>query len=162
MIFEKIYVIGNTIAQISQIIDDIHSLCESLYPNTDDLKQFISSINEIVLNAIEHGNLELSYMDKSRLMDDGTYYAELDKRCNDERYSARKVHIALRHYEDRCEVTIRDDGDGFDWRILPDPRKQIFELHGRGIAIAKMYCDDLRFNERGNEVTLVKKKRSSH
>jgi serine/threonine-protein kinase RsbW len=63
-----------------------------------------------------------------------------------------------------CEVTcgwkwirvrVRDQGPGFDWRrrrrAAPSPDTQ---TSGRGLRILGLYCQRVRFNRRGNEVTL--------
>jgi anti-sigma regulatory factor (Ser/Thr protein kinase) len=56
-----------------------------------------------------------------------------------------------------CEIT--DEGPGFDWRSLPDPRdpENLFKPHGRGIILMANYFDQLTFNDQGNSITMVKK-----
>ena len=57
-------------------------------------------------------------------------------------------------------ITIRDQGPGFDPSRLPDPTvpENIGKISGRGLLLIRTFMDDVRFNETGNEITLVKKK----
>lgn len=67
------------------------------------------------------------------------------------------ILCVLRSSETRLLIAIRDSGDGFDWRSarrLPIPENT--KSGGRGIAIYYCYADRVRFNERGNGITLVK------
>ena len=67
------------------------------------------------------------------------------------------VLCVLRSSEARLLIAVRDSGSGFDWRSasrLPIPENT--RACGRGIAIYYRYADRVRFNERGNGVTLVK------
>ena len=56
------------------------------------------------------------------------------------------------------EVTIRDEGKGFDWRALPAVvPENLLAFNGRGIFLTKIYFDDVEYNEAGNQVTLRKR-----
>ncbi len=58
---------------------------------------------------------------------------------------------------DRIEVSIRDEGNGFDCSKLSDPREEpfLFKTHGRGVFLIKQFTQDVRFNDKGNEITFV-------
>jgi anti-sigma regulatory factor (Ser/Thr protein kinase) len=61
---------------------------------------------------------------------------------------------------DLFEITIRDEGGGFDWRKLPAVAPEnLLAFNGRGIFLTKIYFDEVSYNELGNEVTLRKRKR---
>lgn len=67
------------------------------------------------------------------------------------------VLCVLRSSEARLLIAVRDSGSGFNWRSanrLPNPEN--LRAGGRGISIYYYYADRVRFNERGNGVTLVK------
>jgi anti-sigma regulatory factor (Ser/Thr protein kinase) len=55
-------------------------------------------------------------------------------------------------------VRIIDEGNGFDWKSLPDPTEPSYLLaeHGRGVLLARLAVDELSYNEIGNEVTFTK------
>jgi anti-sigma regulatory factor (Ser/Thr protein kinase) len=88
-----------------------------------------------------------------------------NRRCESE-----LVHITYRIREDQVEIIVRDKGCGFDPSDLPhaasgeDPlsHMEVRECMGLrdggfGLLIARGLLDELRHNERGNEVTLVKR-----
>ncbi len=55
------------------------------------------------------------------------------------------------------EITIRDDGKGFDWRTLPEVEPEnLLAFNGRGIFLTKIYFDEVIYNDSGNQVTLRK------
>jgi anti-sigma regulatory factor (Ser/Thr protein kinase) len=55
---------------------------------------------------------------------------------------------------------MRDEGPGFDPKELPDPTdpENLLKLSGRGILLMRTFMDDVKFNDRGNEVTMVKRR----
>lgn len=67
------------------------------------------------------------------------------------------VAIQYRRTSDRVQITIRDQGNGFDCGLVPDPTQgaNIFQCSGRGIFLMRKLVDEVNYNERGNEVTLV-------
>ena len=80
------------------------------------------------------------------------------------RYSRIEVYanqIRVRYVLDSRKVTIKvaDEGAGFDPNAVPDPTKDenLEVAHGRGITLMRAYVDKLSYNEKGNEVTLVKR-----
>ncbi|TFH47368.1 MAG: ATP-binding protein [Bacteroidia bacterium] len=54
------------------------------------------------------------------------------------------------------EVTVTDEGKGFEYDSLPDPTRpeNIENLHGRGVFLMRNLTDFLDFNESGNEVRM--------
>lgn len=71
---------------------------------------------------------------------------------------ARKVQISCRVDDTRFEITICDEGPGFDPRKTPNPTDEtnIGKSHGRGVLLIQSYMDEVRYNERGNCLTMVK------
>jgi CheY-like chemotaxis protein/anti-sigma regulatory factor (Ser/Thr protein kinase) len=114
-------------------------------------------IAEMLVNAVEHGNLGLTYADKSALLRSAGWEAEVTRRLALPEYRERRVRVCLQRHDDRIELTIRDDGAGFDWNpyleIQPD---RVFDLHGRGIAMSRMTSfDAVEYRGCGNEVVLT-------
>ncbi|MDX9902668.1 MAG: ATP-binding protein [Bacteroidales bacterium] len=54
-------------------------------------------------------------------------------------------------------VTVTDEGEGFEYTNLPDPTdpKNIENLHGRGVFLMRNLSDEIEFNESGNEVKML-------
>ena len=96
-----------------------------------------TGFRELVLNGIEHGNLEITFEQKSSLLLGGNWFPEIEKRLRDPRYRDRYVTVCVRCRDGKIEFRIADQGDGFDWRTYIDsPVEATNGLHGRGIAMA--------------------------
>ena len=61
---------------------------------------------------------------------------------------------------DLAVIRIKDDGEGFDYRNLPDPTnpENLFMPSGRGILLARSFIDEVNYSGNGNVVTLVQYK----
>lgn len=57
----------------------------------------------------------------------------------------------------QIEITVKDEGDGFNWKDQINACIPPSSTSGRGLCIYKMYADSFSFNEKGNEVRLIKK-----
>jgi anti-sigma regulatory factor (Ser/Thr protein kinase) len=117
------------------------------------------ALEEALLNAIYHGNLELS----SDLRQDGSdRFQKLgDERRAAEPFSDRRVHLMVRLRTDEAAFTVKDEGPGFDVASLPDPTdpENILKLSGRGLLLIRTFMDEVKHNERGNEITMVRRRR---
>lgn len=114
----------------------------------------VIGLSELLINAVEHGNLGIGYEEKSRLNAHGELEQEIIRRMALDENRNKTVVVELAREEDRIRVTIVDQGSGFDWNrfLTIDPRRA-FDTHGRGIAMAKMLAfDELEYRGRGNEV----------
>lgn len=115
-----------------------------------------TALMEALTNAIDHGNLELD----SSLREDGDAYINLGKeRALIEPYRNRRVYVDTRITSDEACFTIRDEGPGFDTSKIPDPTdpENLLKPSGRGIMLIRSFMDDVRFNDTGNEITIVKR-----
>ena len=77
-----------------------------------------------------------------------------------EPYASRRIGLRLAIGREQISVRISDDGPGFDPSGLPDPTAPGYLERpcGRGIMLMRTFMDDIRFNEKGNEVTLIKRR----
>ena len=115
----------------------------------------VIGITELIVNGIEHGNLGITYDEKSELNAAGRWHHELERRLALPEHASKSVDVSFERDDGEIRITIRDDGAGFDWRryIEPDPNR-IFDTHGRGIVIARrLTFDELEYHGNGNEVT---------
>jgi DNA-binding response OmpR family regulator len=109
---------------------------------------------ELLVNAIEHGNLCIGYQEKSRLLLAGQWEAEVERRLTLAPWSTRLARLSFHRDADTVVFTITDQGDGFDWRpyMAFDPER-VFDLNGRGIAKANtMSFKSLEYQGNGNAV----------
>lgn len=107
---------------------------------------------ELLVNAIEHGNLEIGAQRKVELRESGQWEVEVVRRLGDPVYAGRAVSLRLVAEEaDRGRFEIADQGCGFDpapWLQLDPARADA--LSGRGIALARMLAfADLAFIDGG-------------
>lgn len=125
--------------------------------------QIAMALDESLLNAIVHGNLEVS--SDLREIDDGKpYNAMIKRRKAESPYNQRQVMVSLHATTKMASITIRDDGAGFDRSSLRDPTDpDNLELcGGRGLMLINAFMDEVKHNETGNEITMIKRKCSEH
>ena len=116
------------------------------------------ALEEALLNAIIHGNLEVS--SKLRDLDDGSFEKLIVLRIGKSPYKDRRVEVIAKFSPEEAEFSIRDEGPGFDVNKLPDPTnpENMARAHGRGVLLMRTFMDEVTHNETGNQVTLVKRK----
>jgi hypothetical protein len=115
-----------------------------------------AGLSELLINAIEHGNLEISYAEKTQLLELGLWEQEIIKRINSEKYHDRFVQVFFEKTVNRVRFLIEDAGKGFDWnRYLDFSPERAFDMHGRGIAMAhKFSFDAITYYPPGNKVEM--------
>jgi CheY-like chemotaxis protein/anti-sigma regulatory factor (Ser/Thr protein kinase) len=114
------------------------------------------AISEAVTNAMIHGNLEVG--SELRRSNHLNFRQMVEKRRTQHPFMDRKVHCTARETRDAVEYTIADEGPGFDPTSLPDPTapENLLNTSGRGVMLMRTFMDFVRFNERGNQITMVK------
>lgn len=119
-----------------------------------DPARTVVGYSELLINAVEHGNLGISYEDKGRLLREGRWAEEVDGRLRQPGHAASQVNVILEKADGVSRVTISDQGAGFDWRsYLEFSPERVFDLHGRGIAMSKAVSfDSLEYLGNGNTV----------
>ncbi|MDE7074702.1 MAG: ATP-binding protein [Odoribacter sp.] len=69
----------------------------------------------------------------------------------------KKVAIIAEMKDKQLFVSVRDEGKGFDYSVIPDPTLpvNIDKEKGRGLYLMKSLSDNLEFSKDGSEVTLI-------
>jgi anti-sigma regulatory factor (Ser/Thr protein kinase) len=116
------------------------------------------AIYESLTNALEHGNLGLT--SEERTAGPRPYGDLVRERSREAPYRDRRIHVTARLDREEACFVVRDEGDGFDPTILPDPRdpSNLGKLSGRGIMLIRSFMDDVTFNDVGNQITMVKRR----
>lgn len=117
-------------------------------------RKVVVGLGELLVNAVEHGNLGIGYREKGRLLELGTLDREVARRLDLPEKRDLRVDVSYQRTQGEIRVRIRDQGAGFDWRnyAAVDPRR-VFDAHGRGIAVARiMSFDRVEYFGTGNEV----------
>lgn len=136
-------------------LDEAEGLSVFLANYFDDPDRTLTGISELLVNAVEHGNLGISYEEKSALVAAKEWHNEVERRISDPQYAKRVVTVIFERKEQACYIQISDEGKGFDWKqyLEVDPSRAMHN-HGRGIAMANMLCfSKLLYNDKGNQVT---------
>jgi DNA-binding response OmpR family regulator len=130
---------------------DLATLTAHVAPNPE---RVVMGLTELMLNAVEHGNLNISYTEKTQLIARNALRAEVERRLQMPEYACRRARLKIDRDDAAVHFTIHDEGHGFDWRPYLDMSPaRAFDTHGRGIAMSKLLSfDRLEFLDPGNEV----------
>ncbi len=136
-----------TLADVSRVAGVLASLC----PNPDSASV---GLTELMINAIEHGNLGISYDEKSRLKHEDTWESEIQRRQELPEHRHKQARVSMRREREEIVFVITDEGRGFDAvRYLDFEPERACDLNGRGIAMARhISFRRIEYRGCGNEV----------
>jgi CheY-like chemotaxis protein len=119
-----------------------------------DSKNTAFGLQELLINAVEHGNLGITYAEKTQLAMQGGWHEEVERRLADPAYSEREARLTFTATKDAMTVRIKDAGKGFDPKqYLELSPERALDPHGRGIVSARtLSFDKIEYIGCGNEV----------
>jgi CheY-like chemotaxis protein/anti-sigma regulatory factor (Ser/Thr protein kinase) len=128
-----------------------------LWPRAECLRLGVA-LEEALLNAFHHGNLEIS--SELREQDHRAYNDLAEKRCQEPPYKDRRIFVSVKVTAAQAIYVVRDEGPGFDPTTLPDPTDptNLDRPCGRGLLLMRTFMDNVIYNDKGNEVTLFKER----
>lgn len=138
-------------------LDEAESMSSFLANCFPDPERALTGVSELLINAVEHGNLGISYEEKTELMESNQWREEVERRLQTPECCDRRVIVIFERKDDTHYLQITDQGVGFNWKgyLKFDPSRATHN-HGRGIAMANMIAfDRLLYNEQGNQVTAI-------
>ena len=117
------------------------------------------ALQELLLNSVEHGNLEISYQVKQQAIAENQLNQLVQTRLAQARLAQRTVTIQVHcnRQDARLEYRITDQGKGFNWNTFLHHTTEACDAEdasGRGIFLARSFFPNLHYNDRGNEVTV--------
>ncbi|MGA7324519.1 MAG: response regulator [Rhodomicrobium sp.] len=135
-------------------LEDTKTLAYLIANCFPDPELAVFGLNELLINAVEHGNLGITYSEKTRLMLEGCWQREIERRLSQEANKDKFATLEFNATAEEIAVHIKDEGKGFDWHkyieLSPD---RATDPHGRGIATSRMISFDcVRYLGTGNEV----------
>jgi CheY-like chemotaxis protein len=152
------YEVGNDPGMLTSLVAELQTylLEMGLFPEGDRLRVGVA-LEEALLNAAYHGNLEVS--SELREHDYALYYETARQRSKAHPYRDRRVSVEVDLTPMGVRYVIRDQGQGFNPGTLPDPTdpKNLERSSGRGVLLMRTFMDGVEYNDTGNQVTLVKK-----
>ena len=135
-------------------LQECHELANLLAKLCPHPTQVVTGLSELLINALEHGNLGITYEDKTTLLLDRRWKTEVQARQALPENRDKFVEVLAQRLPGRVRFDIRDEGPGFDWKsfLTPNPSR-LLDNHGRGIFMAKMDSFDLlEYHGTGNRV----------
>jgi len=131
---EKIeFEVPSVISLMHSILDYLMKRVEKVGVINPETSNLFVALDEAFVNAVKHGN----------------------------KFDANKlVRITADVSPEEARFTIEDEGDGFNVAEIPDPLdpQNLFKTSGRGVLFIYNIMDEVRYNERGNRLTMVKRK----
>ncbi|MEQ1642906.1 MAG: ATP-binding protein [Pyrinomonadaceae bacterium] len=125
--------------ELPSAISTMHIVLEYLMKRVEKLgvikpeeSNLFVALDEAFVNAVKHGN-------------------KFD--------SQKLVRITAEVSKAEAKFTIEDEGEGFDVNNIPDPLdpENLFKTSGRGVLFIYNIMDEVKYNDRGNRLTMVKK-----
>jgi len=116
-----------------------------------------AALQELVMNAVEHGCLELRYSEKIEAMAKDQYDELVLRRRQEARFRERRVTIRTIYDKGQKMLTykIADEGKGFNWKSRVKSGFDVCptgDASGRGIFLVHSFFPDVAYNDKGNEV----------
>lgn len=142
---------------------EARQLAESLSLMFPDAERALLGVTELLLNAVEHGNLSISYAEKTDGLVRGCFDQLIQERQANPSLKDRKVRVEIDKKPQRTQIQIQDEGNGFDWReYLEISPERIFDPHGRGIVMSKAISfDNIEFIGKGNIVIATQERKQA-
>ena len=153
----KKYILENKLEDITPLIEEI-CLEVKKYIGSNELDLFASALYEVIMNAIEHGNLNILYETKKEWLKKNIYNKKLKELLKTDKAKNTHVEIVLKIEDDNITINVKDQGLGFK------PKQEAKKINndgfaresGRGMMMIKSYFDEVKFNKKANSITLIK------
>jgi CheY-like chemotaxis protein/anti-sigma regulatory factor (Ser/Thr protein kinase) len=150
------WTLENDAALIAPLVDQMQSFVPE-WDESDRLRMGVA-LDEALVNAMYHGNLEVG--SELREEDDSAYYSLIRDRSHQSPYQERRVHVNVHFSSTQIDITIRDEGPGFNPSNLRDPTEpeNIERVSGRGLLLIRTFMDEVIHNDRGNQISMIKRR----
>lgn len=122
----------SAISLMHVVLDYLMKRVEKLGVIEAEQSNLFVALDEAFVNAVKHGN----------------------------KFDARKlIRITAEVSSEEAKFTIEDEGEGFDVKNIPDPLDpaNLFKTSGRGVLFIYNIMDEVKYNDRGNRLTMVKR-----
>jgi CheY-like chemotaxis protein/anti-sigma regulatory factor (Ser/Thr protein kinase) len=120
------------------------------------------ALEEALLNALLHGNLELTPEQVQQVRADtlaGECCELVAQRCEQDALRRRTIYLEYDISHESVRIVVRDEGRGFDCAKLAERRSpEAIELEGgRGLVLIRKFMDEVQFSATGNQITMIKR-----
>jgi CheY-like chemotaxis protein/anti-sigma regulatory factor (Ser/Thr protein kinase) len=132
-----------TAAFCFRTLNDARNLAVFLANGFPEPERVVYGLSELLVNAVEHGNLGISYNEKTRLIVEGRWESEVQHRLGLPQYADRYGRLIYEATPESVTVSISDDGAGFNFPdYLEMSPERAIDPNGRGIATARLLSFD--------------------
>ncbi len=140
-----------------QTIEEAYDLALLVAQACPNPEKVAFGLNELIVNGVEHGNLQIGYEEKTKLQENDQWEDEIVRRQISPEHAHKFVEVTFDRHLDRIQLTVTDQGLGFNWSDYQEIKpERLLESHGRGIAMAKaLSFDHLEYVGTGNRVFCV-------
>ena len=155
---EKHFRLANDPALVPPLVQHLQQYFAPLQLGDENTRIRVGiALEEALLNGLYHGNLEVH----SDLRESGglAYYQLAERRRQQPPFSERRLHLDAYLSRKAARFVVRDEGPGFNTASLPDPTDpaNLERASGRGLLLIRTFMDEVVYNERGNEITMIKR-----
>jgi CheY-like chemotaxis protein len=154
---ESAFVLENDPDLIMPLIKLIHEELEgmNLCDATGQIQVGVA-LQEAICNALFHGNLEVS--SDLRQEDESKFDALAAERRHLDPYCQRRIRIQVHLDRDAGRFVVSDDGSGYDTALFDQPLQpeDLHRIGGRGLLLIRTFMDQVRLNQSGNQITMIK------
>jgi len=135
-------------------VDEAMHLASFMANSFEDSGKVLLGLSEVMINAVEHGNLGIGFDLKGELIYKNKLHDEVEKRLKEPLNKDKSVFVKYYKADGEVVITVKDQGSGFDWNgfCKMDPARAT-RPNGRGIMMASSVSfDSIEYKEPGNEV----------
>lgn len=155
----QIYKLGNFLTHVDIVCQRLSSAILK-YSNPETSHNLRLCLKELLINSIEHGNLDINFDEKTLAIKNGDYLQFLLNKQKNPLNKNKKVILEYSLTPQKISIRITDEGKGFDHKKMMaktgDDENGLELGHGRGIIIIRSFFDKMEYNEKGNSVFLEK------
>ncbi len=158
------FALENDPAMIDPLVDLVQQMIAGMkFTDFAGRLQISVAVKEALLNALFHGNLQITQQEIEAVSDhllEENETSLVEQRRAQTPYNERKLLVDVKITGEEARFVIRDQGPGFDVHAVSGVNDQGNpELErGRGLSLMRTFMDQVVFNEAGSEVTLVKRR----
>lgn len=160
-ILDATFCLDNDPECIPPVVDYVQQMISGLKlsDETERIRACVA-LEEALVNAMCHGNLELTTddLDKSRSEGPNRLHEMIAQRCTQLPYRDRKIFLDVHVTNCSARFVVKDSGHGFDQASAYQAmRRNCFDGgSSSGVALMNMLMDEVSYNDEGNELTLIK------